>query len=77
MIPTFVFGWPTGKETGDFLALDLGTSHLPLYVAPSLRRPALSAVKSWIVHPNPTDTLTLRWHKPPCLPGDPTGLWQV
>ena len=28
MIPTFVFGWPSGKETGDFLALDLGTSHL-------------------------------------------------
>lgn len=24
MIPTYVFGWPTGKETGDFLALDLG-----------------------------------------------------
>lgn len=26
MIPTYVFGWPTGKETGDFLALDLGAS---------------------------------------------------
>jgi hexokinase len=24
MIPTFVFGWPTGKEVGDYLALDLG-----------------------------------------------------
>ncbi|KAF9261732.1 hexokinase [Marasmius fiardii PR-910] len=24
MIPTFVFGWPTGKENGDFLAVDLG-----------------------------------------------------
>jgi hypothetical protein len=24
MIPTFVFGWPTGEETGDFLAVDLG-----------------------------------------------------
>lgn len=24
MIPTFVFGWPTGQEKGDFLALDLG-----------------------------------------------------
>lgn len=31
MIPTFVFGWPTGKETGDYLALDLGTSS-SLYV---------------------------------------------
>jgi hexokinase len=25
MIPTYVFGWPTGQETGEFLALDLGT----------------------------------------------------
>lgn len=25
MIPTFVFGWPSGHEVGDFLALDLGT----------------------------------------------------
>jgi len=24
MIPTFVFGYPTGQEQGDFLALDLG-----------------------------------------------------
>jgi len=24
MIPTYVFGWPTGDEVGDFLALDLG-----------------------------------------------------
>jgi len=24
MIPTFVFGWPTGEEKGDFLAVDLG-----------------------------------------------------
>jgi hexokinase len=24
MLPTFVFGWPSGKETGNFLALDLG-----------------------------------------------------
>ncbi|KAF5392806.1 hypothetical protein D9757_000922 [Collybiopsis confluens] len=28
MIPTFVFGWPTGKESGDFLALDLGGTNL-------------------------------------------------
>lgn len=28
MIPTFVFGWPTGKETGDYLALDLGGTNL-------------------------------------------------
>ena len=26
MIPTFVFGWPTGHETGEYLALDLGAS---------------------------------------------------
>lgn len=24
MIPTYVFGWPTGEEVGDYLALDLG-----------------------------------------------------
>ena len=24
MIPTFVFGWPTGEERGDYLAVDLG-----------------------------------------------------
>ena len=24
MIPTYVFGWPSGKETGEFLAVDLG-----------------------------------------------------
>ncbi|KAI6041472.1 hexokinase [Pisolithus marmoratus] len=28
MIPTWVFGWPTGKETGDYLALDLGGTNL-------------------------------------------------
>ncbi|KAJ3882279.1 hexokinase [Lentinula edodes] len=28
MIPTFVFGWPTGQESGDFLALDLGGTNL-------------------------------------------------
>ncbi|PFH48937.1 hypothetical protein AMATHDRAFT_64312 [Amanita thiersii Skay4041] len=28
MIPTFVFGWPTGKEQGDFLAVDLGGTNL-------------------------------------------------
>ncbi|EIW79630.1 hexokinase [Coniophora puteana RWD-64-598 SS2] len=28
MIPTFVFGWPTGSEKGDFLALDLGGTNL-------------------------------------------------
>lgn len=25
MLPAFVFGWPTGQEKGDYLALDLGT----------------------------------------------------
>lgn len=24
MIPTYVFGWPTGKERGSYLAVDLG-----------------------------------------------------
>ena len=24
MIPTYVFGWPSGQETGDYLAVDLG-----------------------------------------------------
>ena len=33
MIPTFVFGWPTGKETGPYLAVDLGQ----LVVLSSLR----------------------------------------
>ncbi|KAA1475225.1 hexokinase [Dentipellis sp. KUC8613] len=28
MIPTYVFGWPTGGETGDFLAVDLGGTNL-------------------------------------------------
>ncbi|KAI9438175.1 hexokinase [Lactarius indigo] len=28
MIPTYVFGWPTGDETGDFLAVDLGGTNL-------------------------------------------------
>ncbi|THV02243.1 hexokinase [Dendrothele bispora CBS 962.96] len=28
MIPTFVFGYPTAKEQGDFLALDLGGTNL-------------------------------------------------
>ncbi|KAJ7506978.1 hexokinase [Mycena galericulata] len=28
MIPTFVFGWPTGQETGDYLAVDLGGTNL-------------------------------------------------
>lgn len=28
MIPTYVFGWPSGKETGDFLAVDLGGTNL-------------------------------------------------
>ncbi|KAH8829215.1 hexokinase [Flagelloscypha sp. PMI_526] len=28
MIPTWVFGWPTGKEVGEFLAVDLGGTNL-------------------------------------------------
>jgi hexokinase len=31
MIPTYVFGWPTGAEVGDFLALDLGNPYHPRY----------------------------------------------
>lgn len=30
MIPTYVFGWPTGKEVGNYLAVDLGELALPL-----------------------------------------------
>lgn len=28
MLPTWVFGWPTGKETGSYLAVDLGGTNL-------------------------------------------------
>ncbi|OBZ76793.1 Hexokinase [Grifola frondosa] len=28
MIPTYVFGWPSGNETGNFLAVDLGGTNL-------------------------------------------------
>ncbi|KAK0469206.1 hexokinase [Desarmillaria tabescens] len=28
MIPTYVFGWPTGTEVGDFLSVDLGGTNL-------------------------------------------------
>lgn len=28
MFPTWVFGWPSGKETGSFLAVDLGGTNL-------------------------------------------------
>ena len=28
MLPTFVFGWPTGEEKGDFLALDMGGTNV-------------------------------------------------
>lgn len=28
MIPTYVFGWPTGKEVGNYLAVDLGGTNL-------------------------------------------------
>jgi hexokinase len=29
MIPTYVFGWPTGDEKGEYLAVDLGKPGLP------------------------------------------------
>jgi hexokinase len=28
MLPAYVFGWPTGDETGSYLALDLGGTNL-------------------------------------------------
>lgn len=28
MLPTWVFGWPSGKETGSYLAVDLGGTNL-------------------------------------------------
>ena len=28
MLPTFVFGWPTGEEQGDYMAVDLGGTNL-------------------------------------------------
>lgn len=28
MIPTYVMGWPTGKEVGPYLAVDLGGTNL-------------------------------------------------
>lgn len=28
MLPTYVFGWPSGEETGSYLALDLGGTNL-------------------------------------------------
>ena len=35
MIPTYVFGWPTGKETGKYLAVDLGEyAYLCSFLAP-------------------------------------------
>jgi Hexokinase len=36
MIPTYVFGWPTGNETGDYLSLDLGTSRSIQVIDPYL-----------------------------------------
>lgn len=33
MIPTYVFGWPTGQETGSYLAVDLG-EFLSLFAFP-------------------------------------------
>jgi hexokinase len=27
-VPTFVFGYPSGKETGEYLAVDLGGTNL-------------------------------------------------
>jgi hypothetical protein len=58
MIPTFVFGWPTGEEKGDFLALDLGMPFYTLYmlspVAARIFRLFFlrSGVKSLFFHPN-------------------------
>lgn len=38
MIPTFVFGWPTGKERGDYLAVDLGQSRSSRFIHPSFSK---------------------------------------
>ena len=38
MIPTFVFGWPTGEETGEYLAVDLGM--WVVVVVASIRTPS-------------------------------------
>ena len=35
MIPTYVFGWPSGNETGNFLAVDLGTPLTTFSIPPS------------------------------------------
>ncbi|SRR6266403_26580 len=61
MIPTFVFGWPTGEETGDFLAVDLG---MWLRFEPSF----LLFL---------TGVLYYRWNESACVPGHPSGKWQV
>ncbi|XAO26837.1 hypothetical protein I312_105678 [Cryptococcus bacillisporus CA1280] len=38
MLPTYVFGWPTGDEVGDFLALDLGGTNLRVCLVTLLGR---------------------------------------
>lgn len=36
MIPTYVFGFPTGREKGDYLAVDLGAFVLRFPRCPNL-----------------------------------------
>jgi hexokinase len=36
MIPTYVFGWPTAKEKGDYLSVDLGMSALTCSISLAL-----------------------------------------
>lgn len=64
MIPTYVFGWPTGKETGDFLALDLGVSLLSICLLFFFPHPFAGSHQIIIIsfqhhNFNPDPTLTL------------------
>src|SRR5579863_112345 len=57
MIPTYVFGWPTGEEKGEFLAVDLGMC---------LRFEPFCAAS----HPSwaPRLVRVERWNEPTCVP---------
>lgn len=83
MIPTFVFGWPTGKETGDFLALDLGRSLClsPVHVSTPTQANLLPFPGHYRMLNFFLDlaliVFFLRRHKSPCLPGDPPRLGEV
>jgi len=62
MIPTFVFGWPTGQEKGDYLALDLGGFlHFPI----NITNPLMAYLRDF------------RRHQPPSMPSDHSGKWKI